>query len=289
MMLTHGRIAAVAVVVAACTVGCAGLAAPAPTPTPTLDIQSMVEAAIAQALAPTPTPTPDVQTMVEAAVNATLASAATQAPTRTPGSIYAPVPTYTPRPKPTSRPISMPTLMPTIPLAPTHRPTVIRFTVQPPRVTVVPATPTPESRRLQEVDCGPNCTSDYVPIWGRVDWISPPKISENGVIELVAVLDDGIDMGVLGTEHGAQFSVSDSDGNLYGTIVPPSISGQEWVPQPGLWIAERFDYVANTLRVRARMDPVAAIHPGLRLCLWSARAEGERSLLDCVPVEAALI
>ena len=285
MVPNHGRIAMAAVVMAAFAVGCFGPAAPAPTPTSTVDIRPMVEAAIATAFAPTPTPTPDLQSMVAAAVNATLAAAAAQTPTRTPASTYAPVPTYTPRPRPTSRLRSMPTLIPTIPLAPTTWPTVIYNTVQPPRVTVVPSTPTPAPRRLQAVQRGLNCYSDYEPVWGLVDWISPPKISEHGVIQLVAVLDDSLDMGEIGTTEGDKFSVTDRDHNLYGTIVAPAAPGLDWVPQPGLWIADQFDYVANTLRVRARIDSVAATHPGLRLCLWSGGIGAERSLLGCELVQ----
>ena len=165
MILTRGRIAVAAVVVAACAVGCASLVAPTPNPTATLDIQSMVEAAVDKALVPTPTPTPDFQSMVDAAINATLTAEATldptytprpkpastakptRRPTPTPRSIHAPVLTYTPRPTPASPP----------------PPTVIRFTIQPPRVTTVRATRMPESRRLQEVDCGPNCYTDQEP------------------------------------------------------------------------------------------------------------------------------
>ena len=266
--------------------GCVGPAAPEPMPmpTPTVDIRPMVAAAVATAFAPTPTPTPDVQTMIAASVDATLSAAATPAPTYTPRPTKTTWPTHRPTVVPT-RPIAIPTLIPTIPLAPTPLPTRIYFTVQPPRVTVVLSTPTPVPRRLQEVECGPNCNYDYEPIWGRVDWISPPKISKNGVIELVAVLDDGVDMGPLGRAGGGNISVTDSDSNLYGTIVAPTPPGWNWVPKPGLWIAEQFDYVNRTLRVRAQIDPVAAIHPGLRLCLWSGRSEGESSLLDCVRVQ----
>ena len=283
-MLTRGRIAVAMVIVAACAVGCASLASPAPTPTPTPDIQSMVEAAIDKAFAPTPTP--DIQSMIEAAVNATLVTAATPTPTDTPR------PTYTPKPKPTSsaKPTSRPTPTPrTIYVrrptpAPTPQPTVIYYTVQPPRVTIVSATPTPESRRLKEVDCWPNCYTDQEPLLSPINWISSPKISEDGVIELVAVLDDDVDMGPLGTEDGGDFTVTDDANILYGTIVGPTEQGWEWIPRPGLWVAERFDYVANTLRVRVQIDSTAATHPGLRLCLWSGGVGGEKSLLDCVRV-----
>ena len=282
MLRSDVRITVLAVIIGACAAGCFGPAAPAPIPTPTINIKPLVEAAVATAFAATPTPTPDVQSMVEQSVNATLAAATT------------PAPTYTSRPTPTLRSIYDPVPIPTKPPAPitvsTRIPTIPPITrviiAQPTlaRVTVLPA-PTPESRRLQEVECRSNCTSDYEPLLPRVDWISLPKISGNGVIELVAVLDDDVDMGMLGTTDGGKFSVTDSDGSLYGTIVAPSIPGRNWVPQPGLWIAERFEFVANTLRVRAQIDPVATTHPGLRLCLWSRGADGEWSVLDCVPVQ----
>ena len=249
-----------------------------PMPTSTVDIRPMVEAAIATALAPTPTPTPDVQSMVEAAVHATLAAAAP------------PEQTYTPKPTPTQwptvvppTPTSIPTPVPTIPLAPTPRPTRIYFTVQPPRVTIVPSTPTPVPNRLQEVRCGPPCYEQSVPIFPPVDWISGPTITQTSVIELVAVLDDDVDMGALGTEDGGHLVVTDIDNILYGSIEAPTTPGWYWVTEPGLWVAEQFDYVSNTLRVRAQIDPAGANHPRLRLCLWSGKSEGdvedERSLL----------
>ena len=266
MISNRSRVVAMAVVITFLAIGCFGPAAPAPTPTPTLDIRSMVESAVAKAFAPTLTPTPDIQSAVQAAVNATLAAAAT------------PAPTYTPRPTPTPRSIYAP--VPTIP------PTPIRITVPPtPRITTALSVPTPESRRLQEVDCEPKCYSDYEPILPPVDWISPPKISENGVIELVAVLDDGIDMGPIGMAGGGHFTVTDDEDILYGTIVAPTPPGWHWDPQPGLWVAQRFDYVASTLRVRVQVSPAAVTHQGLRLCLWSGGIEGERDLLDCVQVK----
>ena len=280
MMLNHGRMAVAAAVIAAFAAGCFEPSAPAPMPTPTVDIQPMVAAAIATALAPTPTPTSDLQSMVAAAVDATLVAAATPAPT------YTPRPTRTPWPivvSPTRIPI--PTRIPTIPLAPTPRPTKIYLTIQPPRATVVLSTPTPVPRRLTKVPCGPPCHSDSEPFLPPVDWISGPTISETGLIELVAVLDDDVDMGVLGMASGGDFSVTDNVNIFYGTIVAPVAPGWEWTPQPGLWVAERFDYVNNTLRVRAQIDRAAVTHPGLELCLWSGGAEDEKSLLDCVQVQ----
>ena len=100
----------------------------------------------------------------------------------------------------------------------------------------------------------------------------------------MAVLDDSVDMGPLGMADGVQFTVTDGNNILYGTIVAPTPPGWHWDPKPGLWIAERFDYVANTLRLRAQIDPAGATHPGLRLCLWSGGSEGENDLLDCVRV-----
>ena len=267
------KIAAMAVVVAFPAIGCLAAAEPTPMPTATPDVGAMVRAAMATAFAPTPTPTPDIQAMVEAAVDATLAAAATPEPIPTATPTLRP--TYTPAPIPATTPTRRPIYTPVpIPAAtPTRHPTY----------TPVPTT-TPAASRLQEVECGPPCYTDYEPILPPVDWISPPKISETGVIELVAVLDDDVDMGALGTANGGQFTVTDTNNILYGTIVAPIAPGWEWTPEPGLWVAEQFTYVANTLRVRAQIDPAAVTHPGLRLCLWSGGAWDESSLLDCVLV-----
>lgn len=257
MTLNHGRIAVAAAVMAAFAVGCFGPAAPAPTPTPTLDIRPMVAAAIATALAPTP------------------------APTYTPKPTPAPISTLPPTP------VALPTLIPTIPLVPTLHPAVVQVTVQPPRVTVAPATPTPVPGRLEAVECNPpDCFKDYEPPWDYVDWQSGPRISANGVISLVARIDERVELVVPGRGHAHNnITLTDGGNELYGSIVPPGGPGWDWTPKPGLWIASEYRYSNRTLTVRAQIDPAAANHPRLRLCLWSGGTRDEQQLLDCVRVQ----
>ena len=273
MMLKHGRIALAAAVVAACAVGCFGPAAP--TPTPTVDIQPIVAAAIATAFAPTPTPTPDVQSMVTA--------------------VATPAPTYTPRPtRPTLRPIVIPTLMPTflptpivLPSPIPAMPPAIPITITAPNVGVVLLTPTPVPERLEAVECNPpDCIRDYEPPWDYVDWQSGPRVSANGVISLAARIDERVELVVPGKGHTRNnITLTDGSNELYGSIVPPSGPGWDWTPKPGLWIASEYRYSNRTLTVRAQIDPAAANHPGLRLCLWSGGTRDETQLLDCVSVQ----
>lgn len=276
LMLNRGRIAVAAAVMAAFAAGCSGPAGPAPMPTSTVDIRPMVEAAIATALAPAPTPTSDLQSMVAAAVDATLAAAATPAPT------YTPRPTRTPTPRPTLTPASIYAPIPTV------QPARIYLTVQPPRVTVVPSTPTPMPERLEEMQCGPDCDTDYRQPWGYVEWVQRPSVSISGVLTLSARIDEGIVFIPPGGNRGyTNISLTDTsvlgrDGRFYGSIVPP---GWNWVPNPGLWIASEYRYSNRTLTVRAQIDPAAAKHPRLELCIWSGGTREQNQLLDCVRVQ----
>ena len=64
---------------------------------------------------------------------------------------------------------------------------------------------------------------------------------------------------------------------VYGAEAP--VNGLKcWIvcASNSLDLAERFDYVVNTLRVRVQVDVAAGTHPGLCLCLWSGGSGGER-------------
>ena len=197
--------------------------------------------------------------------------------------------TNTPVPKPTSTatpsvtysyleiipytPVSVPTLLPTIP------PTVVVMAIPTPRIIAL-ATPTPTSRRLEEVPREPtSCISDYEPPWDYVDWLSGPTVSATGMLELSAKIDDGVELVVPGEQGYNNINLTDDSSELYGSVVPPNQPRWDWVPRPGLWIAERYAYADRTLTVRAQIDPAAATHPGLELCLWSGGTKEQSQLL----------
>ncbi len=214
---------------------------------------------------PVPTATPDIGAMVQAAIASALNGPATPIPTVSPTSR----PTYTPFPTPNLRPTYTP--VPT----PTMRPT-----------NTLARTPTPIPKRLAEVECNPpDCIRDYEPPWDYVEWRSGPRVSANGVISLVARIDERIKFVVKDREGRGNITLSDGSDELYGSIVPPSGPGWDWRPKPGLWIASEYRYSNRTFRVRAQIDPAAATHPGLELCLWSGGTRTEQQLLDCVPVQ----
>ena len=202
---------------------------------------------------PMPTATPDVGAMVRAAIAAALDGTAPPVPT--PAATPASLPTYTPMPTPT--------------LVSTNTPT---------------PTPTPVPKRLEEAECAPDCVEHYKHPWAHVDWLSGPRVADNGMISLVVRVDDRINLVIPGWDGRDNITLTDHNHELLGSIVPPSGPGWDWTPQPGLWIASEYQYSDYTLTVRAQIDPAAATHPGLELCLWSGGSRSEQQLPDCVPV-----
>ena len=180
----------------------------------------------------------------------------------------------------------------TAPSAPTSTPEpTANLTLRPtdtPIISTPVPTSTPVPRHLQAVDCGPDCDRDYEPPWDYVEWMVGPRVSSNGVLTLSARIDDGIDF-ILPGRGSAGFnniSLTDRSDSLYGSVVPPNQPGWDWTPRPGLWIANEYRYSNNVLSVRAQIDPAAANHPGLRLCLWSGGETTEQNqLLDCKAVQ----
>ena len=207
---------------------------------------------------PIPTATPDIGAMVKAAI---AALDGTEPPTPVPAPTA--VPTYTPFSTPTRRPTNTPIV-----------------------ATLVP-TPTPIPDRLPAVECNHPCDHDYEPAQDYVEWESRPSVSSTGVLTLLARVDAGIDFIFPNAAGGSYSNIALTSGShdLLGSIVPPSRPGWHWTPEPGLWIASEYRYFNNTLLVRAQIDPAAATHPGLRLCLWSGGETDEQNrILDCVLV-----
>ncbi len=209
---------------------------------------------------PAPTATPNIEAMVAAAIDAMLKTAPPpqQGPTSTPKPMLVTTPTSTTRPTDT------------------------------PVIATLAPTPTPVPKRLQEVPCSPNCDIEYEPPWGYVEWMQGPSVSLSGVLTLTARIDERIDF-ITPDDDGGYDNISLSTRSatggtnpLYGSIVPP---GPNWVPEPGLWAASEYRYSNGTLTVRAQVDPAAATHHGLRLCLWSGGTREQNQLLDCKAIQ----
>ena len=257
-------------------------ATPQPTATPNLD--STVEARIAATIAALPTPTPMPQP--------TATPTPVPAPTATPTPIPTATPTMTPTPTPTSVPTATPaptptpTPQPTPTPTPTPQPTPTPVPTATPTPTLAP-TPTPTSDRMDEIDCPEPCARDTVPFISYVDWVQKPQISANGELSLIAQIHDGHDL-ILpegGSIWVSNIGLSDDKADYYGSVLPPSQPGWNWEPSPWQWIADTYTYQERTLTVIAQIDPAAAIHPGLRVCLWSGGAVSEAYILGCADIE----
>ena len=236
-------------------------------------------------------PTEDIGEMISAEL--TRVAPATQRgrmPTNTPlpslPDTPTPDPTNTPRPGPTATPMPSAT--------PTSRPTYTPFPTPTPRPTNTPIvaslvpTPMPIPERLPTVECNPPCDHDYEPTRDYVEWELRPSVSSAGVLTLLAHIDAGIDF-IFPNGEGASFSniaLTSATHGLLGAIVPLAQPDWHWTPEPGLWVASEYRYSNSTLSVRAQIDPAAATHPGLRLCVWSGGTTDEQNqVLDCVPVQ----
>ena len=255
-----------------------------PTATPNLD--STVEARTAGTIAAMPTATP--------APTSTPQPTATPTPVPAPTATPTPVPTATPTPTlvPTSTPTPRPTLPPTATPQPTPTPTPTATPTPVPTATATP-TPTSTSDRMDEIDCSEPCVLDTVPFIGHVDWVQKPQISVSGELSLIAQIHDGHNL-ILpdgASEWVSNINLSDDKANhdgidvYYGSVVPPSQPEWNWVPIPGQWIADTYTYQERTLTVIAQIDPAAAIHPGLKVCLWSGGAVSEAYISGCEYIE----
>lgn len=156
-----------------------------------------------------------------------------------------------------------------------------------PEPTVVP-TSTPQPTALPAVDC-PDCHEEYAPIVGHVDWLEPPVVSASGRFSFKARVHDGHDLKIATPEpNGGRYNVNfSSGGELYGSVLPvDNTPGWKWGEKPHWWEADVYDYVGKTLTVVAQIDPAAASHPGLRMCLWSGgKTREDTYILGCIEVE----
>ena len=143
-----------------------------------------------------------------------------------------------------------------------------------------------ERDELPAIDCGLDCTWDYAPLVGSVDWVQRPRISERGILSLVAMVKDGHSLILPGRDGGSSnISLTDGGDRLYGSVLPPAGLGWRWTAAPGQWIASSYEYRNGTLSVTARIGPEAVNHKGLTLCLWTGGAGQRSEILDCVTVD----
>ncbi len=147
---------------------------------------------------------------------------------------------------------------------------------------VGPSPPGLPSDRLPTVEC-PSCITPDQPGSGYVEWIREPKVSESGVMAFRARIDKRANFVVAGADCGFEnLTLTDDNGDFYGAIIPHGMANA-CGSFPGDRTAETYQYIGDLLTVRLLIDPVAALHPGLQLCLWSGGMTQE--LLDCVPVK----
>ena len=180
---------------------------------------------------------------------------------------------------------------------------IIQLTNSPPvpfdgRVVANPSTTTPDPAaqptlegspnpdRLQEIECSFHCQGGSQSPLGYVEWVRNPSVSKQGTISIRAVIDNKSNfVNMRSPQCGfANISLTDDNNNLYGFIISRSMA-IECGQKPGEWISNQYYYGLNILTVSAQIDPAAATHPGLALCLWTGGTTSEQNrLLDCSPV-----
>ena len=196
---------------------------------------------------------------------------------------------------------SQPTPAATVPPSPTNPPPT---TVAPePTLTATPeptptATPkptptaTPKPAQLDEIPCGPDCVTSFQPASSKVAWLEKPSVTATGRLSFVVRIDAGHTLVIpdLSTTYPnvvlSENAVAGTD-PLYGMVVPPLSGGYHWTPEPGLWIADVYEYrrADNTLQVAANIDPAAASHRGLRVCIWTGGTGATTRILGCKVID----
>ena len=196
---------------------------------------------------------------------------------------------------------SQPTPLPTAPPSPTNPPTP---TVAPePTLTATPEptptgtpnptpTATPKPAQLDEIPCGPDCVTSFQPASSKVAWLEKPSVTATGRLSFVVRIDAGHTLVIpdLSTTYPnvvlSENAVAGTD-PLYGMVVPPLSGGYHWTPEPGLWIADVYEYrrADNTLQVAANIDPTAASHRGLRVCIWTGGTGATTRILGCKVID----
>ena len=98
-----------------------------------------------------------------------------------------------------------------------------------------------------------------------------------------ARIDEKANFVVAGSSCGfTNLTLTDDNDAFYGAIIPRGMSIACGTLH-GDWITDHYQYIGNLLTVRLQINPVAALHPGLKLCLWTSGMTQE--LLECIPVQ----
>lgn len=203
----------------------------------------------------------------------------------TPAATVPPPPTTTPPPTPSA------TIEATAAATPTPEPTPNPEPTPTPTPKPTP-TPTPEPAQLDEIPCGPDCVTSFQPASSKVAWLEKPSVTATGRLSFVARIDAGHTLVIpdISTTYPnvvlSENAVVGTD-PLYGTVVPPLSGGYHWTPEPGLWVADVYEYRRsdNTLRVAANIDPAAAAHRGLRVCIWTGGTAATTRILGCTAID----
>ena len=153
------------------------------------------------------------------------------------------------------------------------------------RQEVMPAVPpmdvTTHPERLRSFICS-YCDATDVGLGHHVRWEWEPIVSEIGRLNIFARIDEQANFsGERIASCTANVSLSDDSGGFYGWVISRDRAKQCGV-QPSDWVSDRYRYENNILSLGAQLDPAAATHPGLAVCLWTGGlTKNENRVLDC--------
>ena len=157
-----------------------------------------------------------------------------------------------------------------------------------PTPTAMPSpSPTPQPRPATPgVDCGPNCSWDFVPAVTSVEWMDPPTVSVHGNLSLKVKVGESDRMTFPNQAGGGASNIALTNGGsqLYGMVIPPAPPGMTWNPTPGQWIADTYHLRAQIFTASARIDARTASQNDLTLCLWTGGQGSVNRVLACIPV-----
>ena len=132
--------------------------------------------------------------------------------------------------------------------------------------------PPPTLQQAREVQQHISPRSDHF------SWVQRPLLS-NGRLSFAAKIDDGYEL-TIPTQGSRKLNVTiGCDGNVCGSIVPPSGPGWRWSAKPNLFVASTYRYTDQTLTVSAKVPSAVATDSTLYICLWTG--SNPNKLLGC--------
>jgi len=110
-------------------------------------------------------------------------------------------------------------------------------------------------------------------------------VTHDGIFHLEAEIRERYRFHLELVDDIANITLYDELDQIRTVILPPAGTDEEWILEPGEFVAEVFSYDARVLTVSAQISSATASHRGLEACIWSAQPAGEQALVGCADLQ----